>query len=80
MLTPGLDHTCNHQQYVSISEIDSELRSLTYIVPQGSILGPLLFLIYINDLHAAIKYYLIHDFADDTNLLPVDNSWSIKSR
>jgi hypothetical protein len=46
-------------------------------VPQGSVLGPLLFLIYINDLHKAILYSKVYHFADDTNLLNIDSSYKL---
>ena len=62
------------KQFVSIDNIDSQLKDVIYGVPQGSVLGPLLFLIYINDLHKAIKYSTVHHFADDTNLLYTNKS------
>ena len=43
-------------------------------MPQGLVLGPLLFLIYNNDLNHVIKHSSIHHFADDTNLLYSNSS------
>ena len=59
----------NWKQFVSINGYKSNPADVKCGVPQGSILGPLLFLIYINNLHVAIKYSEVHHFADDTNLL-----------
>ena len=59
----------NRNQYVSINGFDSGLTSINCDVSQGSVLGPLLFLLYINDLNQAIEFCKVHHFADDTNLL-----------
>ena len=64
----------NRSQFVSIQGHDSDHLPIQHGVPQGSVLGPLLFLIYINDLHDAIKYSSVYHFADDTNLLNINSS------
>ena len=50
------------------------LSAINCGIPQGSVVEPLLFLLYINDLNQAIKVSKVHHFADDTDLLCLSNS------
>ena len=61
----------NRKQYVSINCSDSNLNNINHGVPQGSVLGPLLFLVYIIDLYTCILNSKTRHCADDTNLFHI---------
>ena len=64
----------NETQFVEINKKISNLLPINYEVPQVSVLGPLLFLININDLNGAVTHSKVHHFVDDTNMLYTSNS------
>ena len=62
------DYLSNRSQCTLLNGSLSELRKVEYGVPQGSILGHLLFLIYINDIDTQLEYSVVKLYADDTEL------------
>ena len=62
----------NRKQYVSYHNVDSNLRRMNICVPQGSVLRPLLFLLYINDITRVMDENSCILFEDDTTLLFTD--------
>ena len=72
ILLRKLDHYGIRDVYINGES--SELKAITCGVPQGSVLGPLLFLIYINDLPNISNVLDFYLFADDTNIYYEDTS------
>jgi hypothetical protein len=70
------NYLTDRRQYVQINETKSSLLPIVTGVPQGSILGPLLFIIYINDISQSSEYFQFINYADDTTLFIALNSIS----
>ena len=70
----GKVHEWFKEQFVNIAGTISDMGKITCGIPQGSTLGPLMFLIYINDIGNSAPGLSIKLFADDTNLFIFSNN------
>ena len=80
-ISPGWfkSYMSNRQQLVEINGISSEFQNISCGVPQGSLLGPLLYLCYSNDMVSSVRNILLL-YADDSVILSFDKNPSVISR
>ena len=61
------------KQYISIKNCNSSMSNITLGAPQGLVLGPVLFLLYINDMYSFSNQMRFVHFADDTTVFAFNN-------
>ena len=64
----------NRYQFTVVNDAESALKGAKCGVPQGTVLGPLLFLLYINDIPNSLTKSQMKLFADDSNLFVIGNN------
>ena len=70
-----VSYLTNRKQYVYVNNVSSDIKCINCGVPQGSVLGPILFLLFINDLTSIPALAdMLKLFADDTNLFISDSN------
>ena len=73
------DYLCDRIQSVRIDSVISSSKTISYGVPQGSILGPILFLIYINDMSDVLNKYFLIQYADDSQIVLANKITNIEA-
>ena len=68
------NYLMDRKQQVSIGDTMSDILPIHTGIPQGSILGPLLFVLFINDLPDCLENSVAHMFADDTTIVSSDHN------
>ena len=70
-------YSSKRKQFLVINNTQSDISDLCeYGVPQGSVLGPVLFLLFINDIHRSLSEITVKLFADDTNCFISDKDFN----
>ena len=80
MLNWFKSYLSNRKPFVSVHGYSSSQCDMSYGVPQCSVLGPVLFLIYVNDLLNSSKFFSFFLFADDTNIYCESEDLSLLTR
>ena len=79
MLAILIDYLCDRRKYVRVDNTSSKTLDIASGVPQGSLLGPILFCIFIKDLPDVLMFSELFIFADDLKILAVQRSyWEVQ--